>query len=297
MAAPKTRGLGKGLEALFGDSEFNAEEISVKKEETGRDGDITFVDINDIKPNANQPRKDFDEKKIEELALSIKEHGLIQPVVLRKSGQGYEIVVGERRWRASRQAELKEIPCIIKDLTDEQNMLMAIVENMQREDLNPVEEAEGLNQMITTFGFTQEQVSQNVGKSRPYITNALRLLKLPESVKSMILTGALTAGHARVLAGIKSEKKQEEIAGRVVRQGLSVRAIETLVKEQDTLKPDKPRQKTEKSPDIKMVERDLKERLGTKVTLNRNGEKGKIEIEYYSRDELDRLIDLLKTLK
>ena len=198
-AKTKAKGLGKGLEALFGDAEVAPVEkkpASKKKqteskrsekaaESPAEEGGVLYVDLNDIKPNAAQPRKVFDEEKLEELAASISQHGLIQPIVLRKLGKGYEIVAGERRWRAARLAGLKEVPCIVKELTEEENMLLAIVENMQREDLNPIEEAEGLKKMIDTYGLTQEQVSYSVGKSRPYITNSLRLLKLPGRVQQL----------------------------------------------------------------------------------------------------------------
>lgn len=296
MAAPKNRGLGKGLEALFSNSEIDTKEISVEQTEESEEKGISFVDVNDIKPNQNQPRKTFDEEKLEELASSIKEHGLIQPVILRKSDKGYEIVAGERRWRACRKAGLKKLPCIIKELTDEQNMLLAIIENMQREDLNPIEEAEGLNQMITSFGMTQEQVSKSVGKSRPYITNALRLLKLPEQVREFVSEEKLTTGHARAIAGIGDPEKQIQIAEYAVKNDLSVREIEKLIREENAAKKRSPRKKAEKSADVKRVEEDLKHIMGTKVNLSQSGKKGKIEIEYYSREELERLIDLLKTL-
>lgn len=296
MAAPKNRGLGKGLEALFSNSEIDTKEISVEQTEESEEKGISFVDVNDIKPNQNQPRKTFDEEKLEELASSIKEHGLIQPVILRKSDKGYEIVAGERRWRACRKAGLKKLPCIVKELTDEQNMLLAIIENMQREDLNPIEEAEGLNQMITSFGMTQEQVSKSVGKSRPYITNALRLLKLPEQVRNFVSEEKLTTGHARAIAGIGDPEKQIQIAEYAVKNDLSVREIEKLIREENAAKKRSPRKKAEKSADVKRVEEDLKHIMGTKVNLSQSGKKGKIEIEYYSREELERLIDLLKTL-
>lgn len=164
---------------------------------------MVFIDINKIKPNENQPRKKFDEEKIAELAASIIEHGIIQPIVVRKSAAGsYEIVAGERRYRAARKAELKAVPCIVRELTDEQNMLLAIIENMQREDLNPLEEAQAIEKMIKNYGLTQEQVSKSLAKSRPYITNALRLLRLPERVQDMISSGTLSAGHARALVSI-----------------------------------------------------------------------------------------------
>lgn len=296
MAAGKNTGLGKGLEALFGNSEIDMTELSPASQEQVRQKGISFVDINDIKPNEKQPRRNFDEEKLEELAGSIKEHGLIQPVILRKASQGYEIVAGERRWRACRKAGYREIPSIIKELTDEENMLLAIIENMQREDLDPIEEAEGLSQMITAFGMTQEEISKNVGKSRPYITNALRLLKLPEEVRILLSEGKLSTGHARAIAGISDEEKQIEIAHYTVEHELSVREIERLIKEGGLQKKKTPRKKTEKSADVRQVEEDLKQIMGTKVNLSQKGKKGRIEIEYYSREELERLIELLKTL-
>ena len=286
-AKTKSKGLGKGLEALFGDAEVAPVEkkpAAKKKQADNRksekaeespveEGGVLYVDLNDIKPNASQPRKVFDEEKLEELAASIQQHGLIQPIVLRKLGKGYEIVAGERRWRAARLAGLKEVPCIVKELTEEENMLLAIVENMQREDLNPIEEAEGLKKMIDTYGLTQEQVSYSVGKSRPYITNSLRLLKLPGKV----------------------QQRQIDLAARAAKEGLSVRQIEQLARETKQ-PPEKKKTRKVKSADEKRVEEDLKNALGTKVSLNRKGKGGKIEIEFYSAEELERLIELLRSL-
>ncbi len=308
-AKTKAKGLGKGLEALFGDAEVAPVEKkpAAKKKQTenrksekaeespAEEGGVLYVDLNDIKPNAAQPRKVFDEEKLEELAASIQQHGLIQPIVLRKLGKGYEIVAGERRWRAARIAGLKEVPCIVKELTEEENMLLAIVENMQREDLNPIEEAEGLKKMIDTYGLTQEQVSYSVGKSRPYITNSLRLLKLPGKVQQLTAEGKITTGHARALAAVKSQQRQVDLATRAAREGLSVRQIEQLARE--TKQPqEKKKTRKVKSADEKRVEEDLKNALGTKVSLNRKGKGGKIEIEFYSADELERLIELLRSL-
>ena len=206
MAAPKRSGLGRGLDALFADAVPVSDSAEKKQEKPAAAADaVQYINIHDIMPNANQPRKTFSEEKIDELSKSIKEHGIIQPIVVRKKGESYEIVAGERRWRAARKAELTQVPCLIRELTDEQNMLIAIIENMQREDLNPVEEAEGLNQMITTFGMTQEQVSKSVGKSRPYIANSLRLLKLPEYIKNEMAEGRLSAAHGRTLITVESE--------------------------------------------------------------------------------------------
>ena len=312
MAAPKkAKGLGKGLDALFGDVEVTPGKSANKKESSKQakadtaakksdeteasQGGVLYIDINDIKPNTGQPRKHFDEEKLEELASSIQQHGLIQPIVLRKLKTGYEIVAGERRWRACRIVGLKEVPCIVKELTDEENMLLAIIENMQREDLNPIEEAEGLKQMIDTYGLTQEQVSYSVGKSRPYITNSLRLLKLPEEVRTLTASGEISVGHAKALAAVKDRDKQITLAKKTAKDGLSVRQIELMAKE--TKAPARKAPKVKKSADEKKIEEDMKNALGTKVNLNRKGKKGKIEIEFYSDEELERLIELITSLK
>lgn len=312
MAAPKkAKGLGKGLDALFGDVEVTPVKSADKKESSKQakadtaakksdeteasQGGVLYIDINDIKPNTGQPRKHFDEEKLEELASSIQQHGLIQPIVLRKLKTGYEIVAGERRWRACRIVGLKEVPCIVKELTDEENMLLAIIENMQREDLNPIEEAEGLKQMIDTYGLTQEQVSYSVGKSRPYITNSLRLLKLPEEVRTLTASGEISVGHAKALAAVKDRDKQITLAKKTAKDGLSVRQIELMAKE--TKAPARKVPKVKKSADEKKIEEDMKNALGTKVNLNRKGKKGKIEIEFYSDEELERLIELITSLK
>lgn len=300
MAAPKKKGLGRGLEELFGAVEISpaAEESAIqeeKEENAGEGGNgIIYLDINEIKPNINQPRKQFNEEKIDELAASIETYGVIQPIILRKSDIGYEIIAGERRWRAARKANLKKVPCILKDLTEEENMVIAIIENMQREDLNPIEEAEALQQMIDKFGLSQEQVSKTVGKSRPYITNSLRLLKLPFEVRNYVLENKLTNGHARAIAGIADEAVQVEIADKAVEQGLSVRDVEQLVKNLNEPKDKKKKEKKIKTPDVIKVEEELKEILGTKVNIKNKGKKGKIEIEYYNREELERLIDFFR---
>lgn len=304
MAGTKKGGLGRGLDALFADSvpvtreekplaapEKPAKRSSEKEEPTEV---VQYISIHDVKPNANQPRKVFDEEKIAELAASIKENGVIQPLIVRKKGKAYEIVAGERRWRASVKAELKEVPCIVRELNDEQNMLLAIVENMQREDLNPMEEAEGLNQMIAAYGLTQEQVSRSIGKSRPYIANSLRLLRLPEEIREMISEGSLSAGHGRALVSIEDEERQTEIARKIKEEGLSVRETEKLAKEKPEIRKRKPRKP--KDPDVARVEADLKEALGTRVSIKKTGRKGKIEIEFFSRDELERLIEMLESL-
>lgn len=309
--AAKKGGLGRGLDALFADAvpvyenddaandtfKDTDKKARTKKEndaEKNKDG-VRYIKLHDIMPNLNQPRKTFKEDKIEELATSIKEHGIIQPIVVRKRENGYEIVAGERRWRAARKAELTQVPCLVRELSDEQNMLFAIIENMQREDLNPIEEAEGLQRMMQTFGMTQEQVSKSVGKSRPYIANALRLLKLPQEIIEQIAEGNLSAAHGRTLAGIEDDDAKEKLCAKILQEGLSVRETEQLVG--SLTKPQKKKAvKKMKNPNEARVEEELKEILGTRVHIQQNGKKGKIEIEFFGKEELERLIELLKTL-
>ena len=292
----KNSGLGKGLEALFG--EMNSDSLAktkTDKKDGKADDNTTSIAIDDIKPNLNQPRKTFDPEALSDLTDSIKEHGVIQPIIVRPHGESYEIVAGERRWRASREAGLKEVPCLVRDLTDEELMLLAIVENMQREDLNPVEEAEGLDRMMNTYGMTQQQVSKSVGKSRPYIANSLRLLKLPEKIRDMMSEGKISGGHGRALLSLKSEKEMLKLAVQIEKEGLSVREVERRVSSDAKPKARKGRA-AEKNSDVLQVEAELKEHLGTKVNLKLGAKKGTIEIEYYSRDELERLIDLLRSV-
>ena len=293
--AKKNRGLGRGLDALFAEQAPIMPDSRVETEEKSNShvGDkVLYIDINDIKPNAEQPRKTFDKEKISELSQSIIEHGIIQPLVVRKSGKHYEIVAGERRWRAAREAELSVVPCIVRQFSDEENMLVAIIENMQREDLNPIEEAMGLEQMISAYGMTQEEVSKSVSKSRPYITNTLRLLKLPDEIKALVSEGKISTGHARALITVKKKTKQEELCKKIIEDGISVRDVERLASEEKKIRK-KPLKRV-KSPDTLNVERELKEIYGTRVTINSRGDKGTVELEFYSKDELNRLIDLLK---
>lgn len=291
MAGKKRNtGLGKGLDALFG--EIESPVAPDPKAEPKNAAGVEMVGIDDIKPNASQPRKTFDKEKLEDMAASIKEHGIIQPLIVRPSGKGYEIVAGERRYRAARAAGLKEVPCIVRELTDRENMLFAIIENMQREDLNPIEEAEGLHSMAQTYNLTQEEISKSVGKSRPYITNSLRLLNLEPEVLELVRTGQLSAGHGRTLLGCPDASKQVLLAKRTVKEGLSVRTLEMLVQGKPLRKKARPRAK---DPNIAAIEEDLKRSLGTKVRLVNNGKSGKIEISYYSLDELDRLLEFLKS--
>lgn len=307
----KKKGLGRGLDALFestvpvtppektgtsvnttdrGNNLENSNENTVDTNNS-----IFYIDINHIKPNAKQPRKYFDDEKIEELAESIKRYGVIQPIVLRKSQNYYEIVAGERRWRAARIAGLKEVPCIMRDFTDEENMLVAIIENMQREDLNPIEEANGIETLIKTYGFTQEEVSKNISKSRPYITNLLRLLRLPDKIRDMLEDGMITQGHARALINIDNEKRQLHLCEQIVEKGLSVREVEKLADaSKEKKKKNKNKERHDKSDEISAIERDLESLFGTKVSITERGGKGNIKIDYYSTNELNHIIEMLK---
>lgn len=298
----KKGGLGKGLDALFDnrapivESSQNINPDFLDEKDSTSIDKVMYININDIKPNDNQPRKHFNEEKIQELASSIIEHGIIQPLVLRKiDNERYEIVAGERRWRAARAAGLEKVPSIIRDFTDEENMVIAIIENMQREDLNSIEEAEGLRQMIETYGFTQEEVSRSVSKSRPYITNALRLLKLPHNIQEKLANGQISPGHGRALLAAKDKQYQEKLCNRIINEGLSVRKTEELANNFKTKKTEK--RKAIKDANVLQVERELKEIYGTKVSISTKGKKGILQIEYYGNNELNRLIDLLRSVK
>jgi ParB family chromosome partitioning protein len=295
MTAVKKSGLGRGLEALFNDVQINI--IGKEREVQNQENSIVFININNIAPNPNQPRKDFKDDKIEELAASIKEHGVIQPIMVRKSTNGFEIVAGERRWRAARKAQIKEIPCIIKELDEHENMIIAIIENMQREDLNALEEAKAFQQLAESFKLTQEEISKSVSRSRPYITNALRLLKLPEEIQGMIVDGSLTAGHARAIAGMKHKDKQIALGKQTVEKGLSVRQVEDLAKKLEDPKLESKKRnnvgKKKTSKEVSMIEEEMIKKFGTKVNIISGKKRGRIEIEYYSNDELERLIELI----
>ncbi len=322
----KKAGLGRGLDALFADAVPVVEELTEapqekkapksaataksKKKDSAKaaspaeesEDRILYIDINDIMPNSAQPRKNFDEVKLNELAESIKTNGVISPLIVRESKNGYELVAGERRWRASRIAKLKKVPCIVRDFDDRQNAIVAIIENMQREDLDPIEEALGLRSMTEKYGFTQEQVSASLGKSRTYIANSIRLLKLPEEIQQYVSSGQMSAAHGRTIINIPDKDRQKEIAEKIIRNDLSVRATERLAERvKDELKPGRKRRKPKadpktivKSAETEAVERELMTLLGTKVRINGDERKGSIELEYYSIDELNRLIDTLR---
>lgn len=275
------RGLGKGLGALIPENDEKVQNAIVE------------LKITDVEPNDKQPRKAFDDQALADLSESIKEHGVVQPIIVRQVGSGYQIVAGERRWRASRLAGKKTIPAIVKDCSNLEVMELALIENLQREDLNSIEEALAYKSLIEEYNMTQEEISKKIGKSRPAIANSLRLLQLPETIKVMIAEGKITQGHARALLAIEEEKKQLEMANKIVSQQLNVRQIEKLAKEA------KQKDKTKTAPDayqieIQQMEERLKAALGTKVTIQHKNNKGRIEIEYYSNEELDRILDLLE---
>lgn len=291
------RGLGKGIDALIPEVKGSTgkKEKEVVKEIIKETEEI---DINKIEPNSNQPRKYFNEDALEELADSIKQHGLIEPIIVKEGKKGFfTIIAGERRWRASKLLGLKKVPVIIKDCTDQQVMEIALIENIQREDLNEIEEAEAYQSLIDEYGFKQDEVAEKVSKSRVAITNKLRLLKLDERVRSMVIEEKIKGGHARALLAIKEGDMQYEVAMQVFDQKLSVRETEKLVK--STINgEDKKTKKKELDPKIRLIydkyEEKLKTQFNTKVNINaKTTGKGKIEIEYYSTDDFERIIEML----
>ncbi len=282
-------GLGKGLNALI---PANKESLTVS---TPPKGDTHKISIQEIRPNKDQPRKHFDKDKLETLVDSIKSHGLIQPIVVRPIEQGYQIVAGERRWKACREAGLKEIPCVIKEMDQRVGLEIALIENLQREDLNAIEESSAYKQLMELYGLTQEELSQVVGKSRPHIANTLRLLNLDEKLKQMVVNEEITSGHARALLRLEDKNLQLETAQKIIEDELSVRETEVLVESLLRVKTKK-EQRTQKIKDYHLVslEDSLKSLLGTKVNIVTGKKKGRIEIEYYSDEELERLIELFQ---
>jgi len=283
-------GLGRGLEALLGDDglEFSLENINAEGfSNTG----IKTVKTENLLPSPYQPRKEFNQEALNALVQSVKEKGVLQPLIVRKNGEKYEIIAGERRWRAAKLAGIAEVPVIEKELTNQEVLEVALVENLLRENLSVIEEAEGFDRLITEFAHTHEALSKVVGKSRSYITNAIRLLSLPESVKNMIKENKLTAGHARTLVGLNNA---EIIAQKIVDKGLTVRQTEDLVNniknnQNKTIAP-----KKKKDPNLKELEKDLTKKIGMKIKINaQTSEKGKISIEYKNPAELNSILELL----
>lgn len=278
----KKGGLGKGLDAIFHDN-ARADE-----------GGTVELNINELEPNRGQPRKEFSEEAMRELADSIAQHGVLQPLLVRPllSG-GYQIVAGERRWRASRMAGLATVPALIRELTDSEVMQIALIENLQREDLKPLEEAQGYQALMEEFGFTQDEISKSVGKSRPAVTNALRLLNLPEAVRGMLARGDLSAGHARTLLSFKDEAAMLAAAKRVVAEGLSVRELEKMAKKANAEKPEAVRS-TRRIRYYDEAELALRDTLNRVVHVGGTKKKGVLSIEFYGEDDLKNLLDELK---
>lgn len=293
MAKPRKRGLGKGLEALIPDMvSLNIVEEKVNEER------VQMIPIEKIYSNPNQPRKTFDPIGIEELANSIKVNGIIQPIIVSEDAKGYMIIAGERRWRASRSINLKEVPCIVKHYSEKQLLVVSLIENLQRKDLNVIEEARAYQYLIDQYHITQEQLSEAIGKSRSYLANILRLLRLDQRVIDLIIDGKISAGHGRTILAIESKDNQYELAQKIISEGLSVRQVEELVKELNNgaKRENKKRENKTKTKDIFLVEieENLKSLFGTKVNIIKGAKKGKIEIEYYNEEDLERIIGLLK---
>ena len=289
------KGLGKGINALI--PEGTEEEKIIIKEVVVKEPAETKLRISQIEPNKSQPRKMFDEDALIELSESIKQYGVLQPLLVQKKDNYYEIIAGERRWRAAKLAGVKEIPVIIKDYSDQEVVEIALIENIQREDLNPIEEAQAYQRLIKDYRLKQDEVAEKVSKSRAAITNSLRLLKLDTRVQEMVMEGKLSNGHARTIIGIEDGDKQYMIAKKIFDEKLSVREVEKLMRDLD--KPQKP---VKQLPENDFVYRDLEEKftkiMGTQVSIkNKNNNKGKIEIQYYSQAELERIYDMLRSIK
>ena len=285
--------------------DFSLEQQAIEKQisasEKGEEahGEI-YVKLSKIEPNRSQPRKNFDEEQLQQLADSMKRYGVLQPLLVQKKGDRYELIAGERRWRAAKLAGFREVPVIVREYTRQQTMEIALIENVQRADLNPIEEAKAYQMLIQEFGLRQEDVAERVAKNRATITNSMRLLKLDERVQEMLIQDRLTGGHARALLSLEDGEKQYQLALKTVENHLSVREVERLVKE--LLKPKKAKKKADPERDMEVFFKDVEEKLkgvmGTKVSINRKDKnKGRIEIEYYSSAELERLIELLESLR
>ena len=292
------RGLGKGLDALIPSGINEKSEKTEKQKKTEeKSGGETIVNITKVEPNREQPRKNFDEDALEELAESIKQFGLLQPILVQDRKTYYEIIAGERRWRAAKKAGLKEVPVIIKNLSEQEIVEISLIENIQRENLNPIEEAQAYKRLLTEFNLKQDEVAERVAKSRTAVTNSMRLLKLCDDVQQMVIEGMISTGHARALISVEDPEQQYNIAQQIFDEKLSVRDVEKLVKNWN--KPAKVSSKKEtidKSLEAvyQDIEENLKQKLSTKVSITSKGNgAGKLEIEFYSHDDLERLMDLL----
>ena len=302
--AVKRNGLGKGLDSLIPNKNENKPKTSAKsdskakkEEEVVKTGEI-MVKINQVEPNRDQPRKDFDEDALVELADSIKQFGILQPLIVQKKKDYYEIIAGERRWRAAKIAGVKEVPVIVKEFTDQEVVEISLIENIQRENLNPIEEAMAYKRLLEEFNLKQDEVAERVSKSRTAVTNSMRLLKLSERVQQMIVDDMISTGHARSLLAIDDEEQQYILANKIFDEKLSVRETEKLVKALKNPKKEIKKPKPEHMFVYNNIEEQMKNIIGTKVSVNpkANG-KGKIEIEYYSEQELERIYDLIMTIQ
>ena len=297
------KGLGKGLDALIPE-ESSRKVIANPKKETVIEKVIkkeeVMMKVSDIEPNREQPRKHFDEDALLELSESIKQFGIIQPLIVQKRANYYEIIAGERRWRAAKMAGLKEVPVIVKNYTEQQIVEISLIENIQREDLNPIEEAQAYKRLLTEFHMKQDELAERVSKSRTAITNSMRLLKLDERIQQMVIDDMISSGHARALLSIENKDVQYTLAVRIFDEKLSVREVEKLVKKIQTEEPEKNKENDKRDDSFiyKDIEEKMKLILGTKVCVtHKKNNKGKIEIEYYSNEELERLIEMFETLQ
>ena len=284
----KRRALGMGLEQLFNSEMLDFDQVEEKiVEETPKD-EIVEIPINELMSNPYQPRKVFDEEALKELSESIKEHGVFQPIIVKKSVKGYNIIAGERRTKASELAGLKTVPAIVRDFSDEEMMQVALLENLQREDLSAIEEAKAYKSIIESLGLTQDELAKRLGKSRSHITNMLGLLRLPLSVQDMVLYGKISMGHARVLSKLENSEQIEDLANKVISENLSVRDLEVLTNESSYVRST-PSSKPRKSKEYKYVEDAMKEKLGTKVAISGN----KIKISFVTKEDLNRILEIL----
>lgn len=292
MAVKKT-GLGKGLDSMIPPKSTNG--VVREQMKTVSSTGETTLKINEVEPNKKQPRKFFNEEALKELSDSIKQHGIVQPLVVTKQKDYYEIIAGERRWRAAKMAGLKEVPVVIKDYSPQEVMEVALIENIQREDLNPVEEAKAYQNLIKEYNLKQEEVAERVSKSRSAVTNSLRLLKLSDQVLDMLMEERISSGHARTLLALEDSEQQLSVAEKIEKDRLSVRDTEKLVKNINQPAKKVPKKELKNDFVYKDMEEQLKQRIGTKVKINRKSEnKGKIEIEYYSQDDLEKIVAYFK---
>lgn len=299
--ATKRGGLGKGLDSLITDKvgTGNAPVEPVKSKKVEPDKEVTFVKIGKVEPNREQPRKNFDEDALLELSESVKQHGVLQPLLVQDKKDYYEIIAGERRWRAAKLAGLKEVPVIIKNLTDQEIVEISLIENIQRENLNPIEEALAYKRLLNEFNLKQDEVAERVSKSRTAVTNSMRLLKLDERVQQMVIDDLISTGHARTLLGIEDKEQQYAVAQQIFDEKLSVRETEKLVKKLQKQKTEPTKKIVDESMSVffEDMEQRLKSIMGTKVAIHqKDNQKGKIEIDYYSTDELERIMELFQSI-